>query len=327
MTGDAEVITATNAFGMGVDKANVRSVWHWAIPTSVEAYYQEAGRAGRDGLPARAVLLAGRSDLGRLVRFIQMRRSSRSRSPSTPSASSRLRQDGRPHHRRPPRRRGPGQAGDRRASRRLRGGARPRRPPGSSIDGIDLAAARPPAARHGPLLARLPRGRVVQLRDKLPAPEAARPLRGLAARRARRALLRRLRSGVVAAGPADDRDPADPLLRPVRNPAGRALRRGRGASRRAQGLAPEGCRAASPPTRSPTTGRSRRSRPRVLRGLTPWRGYTGSAPRSSHATPPMCWTLSRLTIGLSRALGGIRVFSGEMTHSWKEPDDTASQCP
>jgi ATP-dependent DNA helicase RecQ len=71
MAGDAEIVVATNAFGMGVDKADVRAVVHWAIPKSVEAYYQEVGRAGRDGLPSRAILLSSRADLGRLINFIK----------------------------------------------------------------------------------------------------------------------------------------------------------------------------------------------------------------------------------------------------------------
>lgn len=73
MSGRAEVVVATNAFGMGVDKADVRTVVHWAVPTSLEAYYQEAGRGGRDGRPGRALLLASRMDLGRLIRFIKER--------------------------------------------------------------------------------------------------------------------------------------------------------------------------------------------------------------------------------------------------------------
>lgn len=71
MSAPDSIAVATTAFGMGIDKPDVRFVIHYAMPSTVESYYQQAGRAGRDGLPARCILLYDPADIGLQQWFIE----------------------------------------------------------------------------------------------------------------------------------------------------------------------------------------------------------------------------------------------------------------
>jgi ATP-dependent DNA helicase RecQ len=71
MSDEVRVLVGTIAFGLGINKANVRAVIHLSLPKSIEQYYQEAGRAGRDGLPADCLLLWQKQDAALLAHFIQ----------------------------------------------------------------------------------------------------------------------------------------------------------------------------------------------------------------------------------------------------------------
>ena len=77
MAGQIRVVVATCAFGMGVDKADVRTVIHYQLPGTIESYYQEAGRGGRDGAPAACVALHGKRDAGLLRSFVDRSRPDR----------------------------------------------------------------------------------------------------------------------------------------------------------------------------------------------------------------------------------------------------------
>ena len=271
MDGEVEVVVATNAFGMGVDKADVRTVAHEVVPPSLEAYYQEAGRAGRDGAPARALLFAEPRDKGLHVFFIERaevsdaaarRRRRGAWSPRRPTGASTSavgalgrRARARARDRRPPRARGRRAAGAGADGPRARPARRRLRRPGA-VAGAHVGGRGPARA-----LAPVPRGLGVRRGRRLPArgdPAALRrPGRaGAAACRAATCATRRWcpprRSGrwrgaggsSAVAGTARHETLDDAIVAVVRGRAAvdRAHARGRGPARRPREGAAEATR-------------------------------------------------------------------------------------
>ncbi len=96
MAGELKAIVATNAFGMGIDKADIRFVLHYSMPGSLESYYQEAGRAGRDGERARCILLFQLEDKNTHIFFLNGRYPKREHFTAVYRALERLKADRHP---------------------------------------------------------------------------------------------------------------------------------------------------------------------------------------------------------------------------------------